>query len=199
MQTPRFVRKTQSLLRNSVMALGIDRRKHTEDRRVLEQEIFPYFVSSPAYKNILFVGCAWYTRGYNRVFKDKDYQTLEVDPAEGKYGAKKHTTDSLENITHHVKEGELDLIVCNGVFGWGLNDKPGVEKAFAGCFRSLREGGIFVLGWNDIPERCPFPLGECQSLEAFQPFVFSPLSTAQYETTTSNKHTYSFFVKPSPL
>lgn len=181
------------------MALGIDRRKHTEDRRILEKEIFPHFVSSPAYKSILFVGCAWYTRGYNTVFKDKDFWTLEVDPAESKYGAKKHTTGSLENVMDYVEPGSLDLIICNGVFGWGLNEKPRVEKAFEGCYTCLREGGLLLLGWNDIPERRPFPLDECQSLKSFQSFVFAPLSTAQYETNTPNKHTYSFFVKPSPV
>lgn len=181
------------------MALGIDKHKHTEDRRVLEEDIFPYFVSSPAFKNILFVGCAWYTRAYNTVFKDKHYLTLEIDPAEGKFGAKEHINDSLENVTRHVEEGSLDLIICNGIFGWGLNERPSVEKAFEGCYASLSRGGILVLGWNDTPERCPFPLDECRILKSFQPFVFPPLSTAQYRVADSNRHTYSFFVKPSPI
>ena len=174
------------------MALGIDLYKHTEDRRVLEKQIFPYFVSLPQCTKILFVGCAWYTKGYSTIFNTKDYQTLENVPTEGKYGAKKHVTDSLENITDHFDEGQLDLIICNGVFGWGLNEKPRIEKAFKGCFKCLREGGIFILGWNDIPDRRPFPVEECHSLKLFQPFVFPPLSTAQYATLTSNKHTYSF-------
>jgi len=195
MQTPRFVRKLQSLLRSMTMALGMDLYKHTEDRRVLEKEIFPYFVSLPHFSKILFVGCAWYTKGYKTIFQNQDYITLEIDPVESKYGAKKHIIDSLENINRHFQEGELDLIVCNGVFGWGLNDKPSVEAAFQGCYRSLRPGGIFILGWNDIPERRPFLLAECRSLKLFHPFVFPPLSTAQYLTTTSNRHTYNFFVK----
>ena len=199
MHTPRFVRKIQAPLRSAVMALGIDRHKHTEDRRVLEEEIFPGFVSSSVCVDILFVGCAWYTKGYNAVFKDKNYQTVEIDPAESKYGAKKHTTNSLENITDYVEKASLDLIICNGVFGWGLNEKIGVEKAFAGCYTCLRQGGLLLLGWNDTPERCPFPLAECQSLKSFQPYSFPPLSTAQYRVADSNRHTYSFFVKPSPL
>ena len=199
MHTPRFVRKIQAPLRSAVMALGIDRHKHTEDRRVLEEEIFPYFVASSVCRNVLFVGCAWYTRGYNTVFKDKDYRTLERDPAENKYGAKRHIHDSLENVTRHVEAGSLDLIVCNGIFGWGLDDRPGVEKAFEGCYDSLNWGGILVLGWNDTPERCPFPLEECRSLKSFQPFVFPPLAAAHYRVAGSSRHTYSFFVKRSPL
>lgn len=175
--------------------MGIDRYKHTEDRRVLEKEIFPYFVSRTQFSKILFVGCAWYTQGYKTLFQDKDYLTLESDPAESRYGAKKHINDRLENISRHFQTGELDLIVCNGVFGWGLDDRISVEQAFDGCYRSLRLGGIFVLGWNDTVERCPFSLAECQSLKLFQPFVFPPLSTADYVVDTFSKHTYSFFIK----
>ena len=195
MQTPRFVRKLQRSLRSVPMALGIDMYKQTEDRRVLEKEVFPYFISSSEYSKVLFVGCAWYTRGYNTIFKGKDFQTLEIDPSEAKHGARKHITDSLENINYHFDEDELDLIICNGVFGWGLDEKANVEAAFQGCFRCLRQGGILVLGWNDLPERRPISLDECRSLKLFQPFVFPPLSTAQYHTTTSNNHTYSFFIK----
>ncbi len=195
MYTPRFVRKVQLLLKKLPMALGIDLKKHTEDRRVLEKEIFPYFVSLPEFYRILFVGCAWYTRGYNTIFQNKDYLTLEIDPGEAKYGAKKHIIDSIENINRYFHEGELDLIICNGVFGWGLNEKTRVEEAFHRCYSSLRRGGIFILGWNDIPERRPFSLAECQSLNLFDPFIFPPLSTSQYLTNTSNRHVYTFFVK----
>lgn len=159
--------------------------------------IFPYFVPLPQYSKILFVGCAWYTRGYRTIFRDKDYQTLEIDPRESRYGAKTHIVDSLENIHKHYDEGALDLILCNGVFGWGLDDRAAVEIAFGGCFRCLRSGGVLVHGWNDTPERCPFPLEECQSLQQFQPFVFPPLATAEYRLAGSSRHTYSFFVKPN--
>lgn len=196
MHTPRFVRSIQRAFRGVPLALGIDRYKHTEDRRVLEDKIFPYFVSAPQYSKILFVGCAWYTSGYNTIFKDQDFQTLEIDPRESRYGARKHITDSLENITHHFEEGGLDLIICNGVFGWGLDERPRVEAAFQGCFQSLRPGGVLIQGWNDTPERCPFPLDECQSLKLFQPFVFPPLSTAQY-VIAEKRHIYRFYVKPS--
>lgn len=195
MHTPRFVRQIQTALRHIPMSFGVDLYKRTEDRRILEERIFPYFVAHREYSKILFVGCAWYTRGYAAIFKNKEYQTLEIDPREGKYGARHHITDSLENLSLYFEEGELDLIVCNGVFGWGLNEKSSIEKAFPGCFRCLRPGGVFVLGWNDIPERRPFLLEECQGLKLFQPFVFAPLSTAQYLTATSNRHTYNFFVK----
>ncbi len=168
----------------------------SDARRVLETIIFPYFVRRDEFSAILFIGCREYTNGYNKIFANKNYWTLEVDPTQREYGAKNHITDSLKNVHLHFNENELDLIVCSGVFGFGLNDKANVEKAFRGCFTCLREGGVFVLGWNDIPKHRPFPVEECQSLTLFNPHVFQPLSTSRYLTANSNRHIYNFYVKP---
>jgi len=178
-----------------VSFIGIDMYEHTDDRRVLETIILPYFIQRNEYFKILFVGCAWYTRGYNKLFKNKEYWTLESDPTQGKYGSASHITDNLENVRHYFSEGGIDLIICNGVFGWGLNTRDNVEKAFQACYESLRNNGVLILGWNDIPERKPFSLEECQSLRLFKPYVFSPLSKSQYLTDTLNNHTFNFYIK----
>ncbi len=174
---------------------GIDLAPGSNDRIVLEDVIFPYFIQRDEFSVILFVGCHWYTRRYNKTFKDKTYWTLEINPAHSKYGARRHIVDSVENLRAHFDEGELDVIFCNGVFGWGLNDKDPVEKAFHECFECLRDGGILVLGWNDIPERCPFPLEDVQALRRFRRLVFPPLSTAEYLTVGPGRHKYGFYVK----
>lgn len=191
----KIIRTTGHRLKRLLLFCGIDFYVHTDDRRVLQAIIFPYFVQHDDFARILFVGCQWYTRGYNKVFKNKTYWTLEIDPSQRKYGAKRHITDSLKNVGRHFRQGELDLIICTGVFGWGLDAKPDVETAFQGCFESLRDGGIFVLGWNDVPEHRPFPIEECQTLKLFAPYVFPPLSTSQYLTDTANRHIYNFYVK----
>ena len=174
----------------------MDRFLHTDDRRVLVSIIFPYFLERSEFAKILFVGCDWYTRGYNAIFKDKEYWTLDIAPEQRPFGAENHITDSLENIAWSFREGELDAIICNGVFGWGLNARYQVERAFQGCFQCLRAGGILVLGWNDNPERRPFPPDDCQSLKLFDHHVFPPLSTWQYLTANPNRHIYNFYIKP---
>ncbi len=186
--------KARHLGMQSLLACGVDFYIRTDDRRVLETIILPYFAQGDEWRKILFVGCAWYTRGYRRLFAGKDYRTIEIDPREARYGAPRHIVDSVENIRKHFREGELDVIICNGVFGWGLNDRAAVEKTFQGCFESLREGGIFVLGWNDLPEHTPFPLETSQALQAFTPFVFPPLDSARF-MTGSGRHTYDFHRK----
>src|SRR5215831_3432238 len=64
---------------------------YCEDRRVLEQIIFPYFLNDQSFRSVLFVGCDWYTRGYNKIFEaQKKYITIDADPDKRKYGAKQH-------------------------------------------------------------------------------------------------------------
>lgn len=147
-------------------------------------------------QNILFVGCAWYTRGYRKIFRGKRYSTLEIDPRAARYGAAHHVTDTLENIGRHFPSDTLDLIICNGVFGWGLDQPAAIDRAFNGCFDSLRPGGVFVLGWNDVPDHTPVALEHLQSLSRFTPWPFPPLGACRHRTDTYNRHTFDFYVKP---
>jgi len=156
--------------------MGIDIRKRTDDRNILENVIFPYFVHKEEYRKILFVGCAWFTKRYNKLFRNKIYWTIEIDPSLKKFGSKKHIIDSLENVTKHFSENELDLIICNGVFGWGLDEKATIENSFRGCFHIFRNGGVFILGWNDVPEHRPYLLDEIESLRLFKTYRFEPLN-----------------------
>jgi hypothetical protein len=168
----------------------------TEDRRVLEQIIFPYFLNDQSFRSVLFVGCDWYTQGYNEIFEaQKRYTTIDADPNKRKYGAKQHIVDGVQKLDQYFNSGSLDLILCNGVFGWGLNTTIDVEQAFQACFYSLREGGVFVLGWNNVEGGYPFPPDHSKSLGLFKPLYFPPLKTDVYATDTHYLHTYNFYVK----
>lgn len=189
----RVTNKYRAAFRYCAMAFGIDFYMPTPDREVLETIIFPYLIQRQEFQNVLFIGCDWYTRGYNKTFQHKNFYTLDIDPTKRKYGSAKHIVDTAENIHLHFKKCELDLIICNGVFGWGLNEKLAVEKTFHGCFDCLREDGILIIGWNNVPAKCPFSLDECLSIQKFQPFVFPPLGTYQLEA--GNKHVYNFYTR----
>ncbi len=195
MDISNLIIKCKWIICKKLSSVGIDLYQRTDDRLILESVILPYFIKRNEFNKVLFVGCDWYTRGYNKVFKKKKYHTMEIDQSKSKYGSANHIVDSLENIRRHFDENELDLIICNGVFGWGLNEKNEVEKAFQGCYESLRIGGSFILGWNDIQERRPFPLVECKNLKLFNPHVFPPLAVSQYLTDNPNRHYYNFYIK----
>jgi len=177
--------------------VGIDSYLASEDRRVLEEVIFPYFLHDDLYKNVLFVGCSWCTRGYRRRFElRKNYSTIDSSPWKRRYGAKRHIVAPLQDLGRHFQPGTLDLIICNGVYGWGLNKRREIEAAFTECRESLREDGILIIGWDDCESLNPCPLSTWECLRTFRPFEFPPLQTSEFVTATSHRHTYSFYRRP---
>lgn len=171
-------------------------RMETEDRRVLEAVIFPYFATLPTVRSVLFVGCDWYTRHYERShFKGKRYWTIDPDPGRRKFAGKQHLVDGIERLDRHFPPEHFDLIVCNGVYGFGLDSREQCELAFEVCHSRLVHDGYFVLGWDDIPARTPVPLGEIESLKRLRPFPFTPLGSSRYVTSTPYRHTYDFYRK----
>lgn len=168
----------------------------TTDRAVLEQKIFPHYYSNPLVCDVLFVGCNTYTAHYqSEFFPDVNFVTLEPDFELAKFGASCHIVAPLEELGRHCPPGSFDLIICNGVFGWGLNDYDQCEAAFNQCHECLVHGGHLVLGWDDLPQRTPVPLDRLRSLARFHKQVFAPLGSWRYRTDTPFRHTYDFYRK----
>ena len=57
----------QAALAQKLVKLDIDLGIRTSDRKMLEQDILPFFAKDKNYNDILFVGCEWYTRKYNQI------------------------------------------------------------------------------------------------------------------------------------
>jgi hypothetical protein len=169
---------------------------HIEDRRVLEQIVFPHYRSLGTVRRVLFVGCDWYTAHYERFyFAGVDYWTVEPDAAHARFGARQHVVAALEDLDHHFQEGFFDLIICNGVFGWGLDAPDQCDAAFSQCYRCLAAQGHMLLGWDDLPARSPVPLEQIPSLGRFRKYTFAPLKSWRYLTDTPYRHTYDFYQK----
>ena len=181
------------VLRQVAMCIGVDAYMHTDDRRLLERVILPHVAGRSDFARILFVGCDWYTRGYARFFEQREFWTMDVDPAKRRYGSDRHIADCVSRVDRHFGRGALDAVVCNGVFGWGLDERNAVERTFWAFRRVMRRGALFILGWNDVPTLTPFPLEECRSLALYAPYEFPPLRASRFMTTTPNRHTYAFY------
>jgi len=176
--------------------LRIDTPMLTEDRRVLEQIIFAHYGSDPRIKTVLFVGCDWFTAHYQRrYFTAHDYWTIDPDSTRRRFGAKQHIVARLEEIEQYFPSGFFDLIICNGVYGWGLDRAEDCEAAMSQSYRCLAEAGHLLLGWNDIPQRDPAPLSSVISLSRFSPYPFPAFGSWQYLTDTPHRHTYNFYQK----
>lgn len=181
------------LLRNAV---GLPNPIVTPDRQTLEQLILPAYARRADIRTVLFVGCDWYTRHYEKMFNGKTYWTIDPDRWKRQFGAPHHHVIGMEKIDEHFAPGSLDLIVCNGVFGWGLNERADVERAFAGSFSRLREGGHLLVGWNDVPERRPLSLDSVTSLARFTRPPFPALGVSHHLATPDTRHTFDFYAKP---
>lgn len=199
----RIVWQIQSLLHEMATRKlrGLEFHLNHPDRLVLEDNIIPYFVAHSEFNKILFVGCEWFTKPYEKYFKNKEYWTIEIDPGKAKYGSRKHhIIDPLQNLSHHVEDNYFDLIFYNGVFGFGINTKEDTEESFWQCFQCLRPGGVLVFGWNDKPEYKPFPvIEECENLKRFQPYIFPPFAATEYTVEDDRfeyGHRFNFYTKP---
>ena len=177
-------------------ALGLPNRMRTRDRDTLEQVILPAYAARADIKSVLFVGCAWYTHHYEKMLPGRVYWTIDPDPWKKRFGGRRHIVAGLESLDAHVAPGSLDLIICNGVFGWGLDDRADCERAFAACFDALRPAGELIIGWNDVLEHRPLDLASLQSLARFRRPIFEPLGSSQYLANPDNGHVYNFYAKP---
>jgi SAM-dependent methyltransferase len=177
-------------------ARGRSPHRRSEDRRVLEQTILPAFARAPEITRVLFAGCASYTRHYEALFSGAEYWSIDPAPANRRHGARHHITDELQRLTRHVPDGYFDLIVCNGVLGWGLDTPAEAEAAFAACHTALRDGGHLLLGWNDLFPRNRVRPDELQSLSRFERAPFGPFA-ARLRIEVPHRHVYDFYRKYS--
>lgn len=181
-------------LQRALTALGLDKRRRA-DRRLLEGVILPWLLAQASWQRVLFVGCAWYTQRYHPLFQHKDYWTLEADPRAARYGAPRHITGRLEQLPAFMAPESLDVIVCNGVVGWGLDAPEAVEAAVVACHATLRRGGLLLLGWNATARRKGAVLAQATALQRFAPLPCPPLGASVVRTGSINRHVYGFFEK----
>lgn len=170
---------------------GLHTALKTPDRLVLDGVILPALAADREYRRVIFVGCDWYTQHYEGMFAGRDYWTIDMDPSRARHGAKQHLIGPMVEIGGRFGESSVDLIICNGVIGWGLNDPVQVDASVAACARVLRPRGVLLLGWNDIPEKRVVSLESIPAMKAFRPFVLAGQS--EFRTPTYNRHTFSLF------
>lgn len=176
--------------------LGLPTPLNTTDRIVMERDIFPEYARDPAIARMLFVGCGRYTAHYQQqFFPNKDFWTIEPDPDAAGFGAKQHVIAPLEELDRHFPPGHFDLIICNGVYGWGLDRHEQLEAAFAQCHARLRADGHLFFGWDDIPQRAPVDLDTVASRALFRKYTLPTLDTWRYLTDTPYRHTFDFYRK----
>lgn len=170
-----------------------DWRTPKNDRVIFEETIIPWYLSMDPHR-ILDVGREDYQGFYNDFFSGRELWTLDYDQERCEFGAENHICDSAANLGKHFEKDYFDLILMNGVFGWGLNDPKEIDRAFGAVVDLLYPGGHFLLGWNNLPDSIPLPLDQIPSLKRLNSHFCWPLWSRQYECA-NGRHTYTFFRK----
>ncbi len=169
------------------------------DRTFLEQVSIPWFVGQEDTRAVLDVGTDWYTWKYDTLFPGMEYQSIDFDAAKAKFASPNHVVGSILELDQHFEEDRFDLIICNGVFGWGVNDHADIEMALSQFSRVLRTGGYLVIGWNDNDDHRPEGF-EKTGVEGFERFVLPPIQSDHFNSRAANRHQFRFYrsVKSAP-
>lgn len=188
----------RSLLRNAARLCGAPQAFRPADRRVLEDVILRRYAERPSRQRVLFVGTRWYTQRYEELLRGHCFLSMDIDPRAARHGSTQgHVTECASRAQSRYEPRSFDVIVCNGVFGWGLDERAEVEAAVRGFHRLLRDGGELVVGWNDVAWRRPFAFGELEALQAYERFAFEPAGPPVLEVPGPNRHRFEFFRKPA--
>ena len=167
------------------------------DRRLLEETVLPGYAADSTLRSLLFVGCDWYTQDYVEVFAPgrQRFVTVDIDPAKARFGSPGHRVAPMQEIDRHFAPGSIDVIVANGVYGFGIDDRRELAAAFAAAREVLRPGGTLVLGWNDVPALAPFDPQALAGEAGFEPSPASPLGAWRTATDTPLRHTYDSYAR----
>lgn len=163
------------------------------DRRLLDR-ILEHYAGTHGFERILFVGCKKYNAKHRALFADRAYTTIDPNPEVARFGGSRHIVGRIEDAETHLGHGSVDLVVINGVIGFGLDDPAAMERAFAACHAILRPGGQLVLGINELLG--VVDLATVKELARFAPFAFAALGADRVTVTTpfrERTHTFAFY------
>jgi SAM-dependent methyltransferase len=154
------------------------------DRLYLEEEIFSA-ISSLRPRRMLDVGVRDYTRHLGSLLPSEcERWTIDLDPVVAPFGSpEKHIVGSVLHIGKYFDPGSFDVILLNGLFGFGVDRRDEQETVLRHVRALLREEGRLIIGWDRWPDGRPYVDRECSLSE---PLFVDPLETD--EVRLSFKH-----------
>jgi SAM-dependent methyltransferase len=75
--------------------------------------------------------------------------TTDIEITHARWGAAgRHLTWDLLHIDQLLAPGSFDIVLCNGVFGFGVDTREAQLAALRAMAAILKPGGRLLLGWN---------------------------------------------------
>lgn len=118
-------------------------------RILLVNKILPAYAALGG--RILWVGCRRYTKGYGAILARNGGEcwTTDIEIAHARWGDMgRHFTLDLVQIDRLIAAGSFDTVLCNGVFGFGVDTRQSQLAALRAMATILKPGGRLLLGWN---------------------------------------------------
>ena len=129
--------------------LNARRVKKNPGRIALVNEILPAYAACGG--RILWIGCRRYTKGYGKLLERNGGEcwTVDIEIGHAKWGEKgRHLTGDLLAIDRLVAASSFDSVLCNGVFGFGVDTSSAQMAALRAMATILKPAGRLLLGWN---------------------------------------------------
>lgn len=136
-------------VKESILKTGWSWGLYTPPDRATLVVLLRRFAERADIKRVLFVGVKAYNRELPAIFAPRVFATIDPTPEVAAFGGAPHWVDVLENLEAHTGPSSFDLVVMNGVIGFGLNEPTNVERALRQVHRALSPGGTLLLGINE--------------------------------------------------
>lgn len=171
----------------------------TDDRLVLERIIFREIYTSGNYSNILFVGCSPFTRWYPTIFDTCPkitFSTVDPDLQKLPDGSKTHhRVARFESLITLPETHEFyDLVILNGVFGYGIDSLEDKLAALKTTHAILKPRGRVLIGYRDLENEPDLDLTLIDP-DQFDRAAIPAFTCSRYLTKSENRHTFACFVK----
>lgn len=164
------------------------------DRKYMSEHIIPAVISLKP-ERVLWVGVQPYTLRSVYQMENARIKVSTIEPWDGTavYGSSKHhMVAGIGSLGEHARPAMFDVIIINGVMGWGLDDEEMIKDGIRAMHTHLKKDGVLVVGHNKLPNR-----GNCCGYFSplFSPHGFGGLPTVHEDPESETKHVYEFLTK----
>jgi len=171
---------------------------NSPDRHFLEREVFTYINEKFGSNfSVMFVGMDRYNWHYPRLLRGRFF-SIDLDPKKRRYGHKNHhTTGSVTQLSLFHQRDKFDVVICNGLIGYGVNDLKTFDDMLRECNLTLKKDGLFFVGFNNTPKFLSFDIEKATNWRQYKTFIPNiPGVTSHVHTVeTSHCHTFLFYKK----
>jgi len=163
---------------------GVEFPRKSTNRLFLEQDIFEYLdtLLNDESAQCLFIGTDKRSWHYRSRFAAKFF-TIDKDPRKAIYGdVINHRIDSATELARQYTPNQFDVIIANGLIGFGVDHIDQCEDLFAGLETIMKGSGVLVVGYSNSPSRIDFKLEDVKNYHLFEEFAphFNGLDQSQY-------------------